>query len=594
MKSQIPRRLFAICFIFLIVLSGCLMNNNVSQKPASEKTKTASQQEEFENYLMKVFRETVTEDGINLHYTLKEPEKYQIKNQKSTLGMIKKEQIINEEKNMQKELNIIKKFEYKKLSKQQQHTYDVLSEYFINQKNLSKYSYYQEILSPVSGVQVQIPVTFGEYRLESGEDIESYLRLISQIREYFRSVISYEKERIKKGLFMSDESVDLIVGQIEEFTKRKENNILIESFQSRLDNIEELTENQKKKYKKSNRNIVIKQIIPAYEMLAEQLKIWKNNGKNKGGMAFFQSGKNYYRLLVKKKTGSSKSIPEMISLTEKNIEECILQTSDLCRKFPEIYEEYNNLNIKPYTGSNPENIINQLKKKTKKYYPKAPKVNCKIKYVHSSMEESASPAFYMIPAIDSYKENVIYINRSQVKEYVQLYSTLAHEGYPGHMYQNIYYASKKDDPVRYILDYPGYTEGWATYVEGWSYGTIEAGKNSIPLSRLNVAGMEFNLALCSRIDIGIHYEGWSRQETLKYLQTYGISKNAGNHIFAMIVCEPANYLSYYIGYKEFMELRSYYKKRAGKKYNLKTFHKIILDAGPCSFNILKKRIDENL
>ena len=122
---------------------------------------------------------------------------------------------------------------------------------------------------------------------------------------------------------------------------------------------------------------------------------------------------------------------------------------------------------------NPQNILNKLRQKMVKYYPKAPKVSCKIKYVHKTMEEYTSPAFYMVPAIDSYKENVIYVNQAQTAE---LYPTLAHEGYPGHLYQNVYYAAKGEDPIRYILDYPGYSEGYAAYVEGFSYSMMNDAK----------------------------------------------------------------------------------------------------------------------
>lgn len=591
MKRQIPVKIFAVCMIVLTAVSGCSGKSDIS---SSSEVSRSTEQKKFDRYLMDTFTENVSENGIQLHYTLENPEKYGIKDQKKTIGEICKKDIISGKIQAEKDLKEIKKFDYKKLSYGQQDTYDVLLEYLTMQKKLASYSYYQTILSPVSGVQAQLPITFCEYRLDTKDDVKSYFQLLSQTESYFESVISYEKERVKRGLFMSDDAVDAVIDQIHEFTNSKKNNSLIETFKERIRSVHGLSQTQRETYICKNGEIVIKQVLPAYEKLADQLKVLKGNGKNSLGLSYLKEGREYYKVLVQSKTGSSKSIQEMISMTEENIKECIQEISLICKKYPEIYEEYANLNIKPYTGSNPKKIIEKLKKKIKRYYPKAPKVNCNIKYVHKSMEKNASPAFYMIPAIDSYKDNVIYINQLQMKDFNQIYSTLAHEGYPGHLYQNVYYAERKESPIRYILDYPGYSEGWATYVEGWSYSTVESGKNSKMFARLNVLGMEFNLALCSRVDFGVHYEGWTKKETEEYLSKFGLDSLAADHIFSMIVREPANYLSYYIGYREFLELHDYYKKHAGKIYNLKTFHTIMLDAGPCSFDILKKRIDENL
>ena len=69
------------------------------------------------------------------------------------------------------------------------------------------------------------------------------------------------------------------------------------------------------------------------------------------------------------------------------------------------------------------------------------------------MEAHLSPAFYMIPALDDTEENVIYVNQAQMGNKLTLYTTLAHEGYPGHLYQTVYYASTKPDPLRSIFNF---------------------------------------------------------------------------------------------------------------------------------------------
>ena len=176
-----------------------------------------------------------------------------------------------------------------------------------------------------------------------------------------------------------------------------------------------------------------------------------------------------------------------------------------------------------------------------------------------------------------------------------MYPTLAHEGYPGHLYQNVYYAAKGEDPIRYILDYPGYSEGYAAYVEGFSYSMMNDAKGYGDIyQQMNMEMYEYNLALCSRVDFGVHYEGWKKKDVRAYLRSFGMEKSQADELFQMIIENPANYLSYYIGYQEFCELLKDYKNKAGKQYNLKAYHTEILDAGPCSFDILRKRIESNL
>jgi uncharacterized protein (DUF885 family) len=579
---------FVIYTVFIFFFSGCAQKHSEIKKKVSE----TPVQKKFEAYLMKKFRNDLQKDPMNLHYTLKDPEAYGVRQQRNFSKAINKEEIAEEKKQAEEEWMELQKFPYGKLSKEQKETYDVLKETLSMKKNLAAYPYHESMFGTLSGVQSNLPIVLSEYRLEEEKDIESYLELLQQTDDYLESAIRYEKERIRRGLFSDDGSLNEAMMQIRKFCEKPKENILITSFEERISKIGNPT--KRKRWMGRNQNIILKEVIPSYEKTAEELRHLKGNQKTPEGLAYYTKGRQYYKALVRYKTGSKKTIREMIELSEKDLRECVDETQKICLKYPEAYDEFLNLNIKPYTGNDPKRIMSTLKNKIKKYYPKPPKVNCKIRYVHTSMEQNSSPAFYMLPAMDAYEDNVIYINRSQMKHTNQLYATLAHEGYPGHLYQNVYYAAKKEAPIRYILEYPGYSEGWATYTEAWSYGTMKEGEREDALARLNVLGLKFNLALCSRVDFGVHYEGWNEKKTTEYLKGFGVRDSLGKKVFCMIVREPANYLSYYIGYKEFEQLNDYYKNQAGKKYNLKTYHKIILDAGPCSFDILKKRIDDNL
>ncbi len=582
-KVRIKLTMIGICLIFLGGYSLI--------KSRKDQTKNTSQ-EAFEQYVTTFFKENASANEITMHYLLENPEKYGLKQPKNLYPVMDQKSVLNEKIRISKEIEKLKKFKQKELTKKQQNTYMVLMDYLRRQKNISMYPYYERILGKTSGQQAQILLTLSEYRLKNEKDIKSYFRLLKGLDGYFDSLIEYSKEQVKRNLFLSDASLKEVLQQIQSVIKQKENNMLVATFNLRIAEVKGINAVQKKKYCRENKKLVGTKVIPAYEKLYSHLQALKGNGKNKNGLYYYKNGKEYYKVLAAEKTGSDKIMEEMIEISDQSIEKCLRKLVKLQKKYPNIINRYikSEKNIK--IVQNPQKILNKLLQKMVKYYPKAPKVSCKIKYVHKTMEEYTSPAFYMVPAMDSYKDNVIYVNQAQTTE---LYPTLAHEGYPGHLYQNVYYAEKKDDPVRYLLDYPGYSEGYATYVESFSYSMMNDAQGYGDIyQQMNMEMYEYNLALCSRVDFGVHYEGWKKKDVRAYLRSFGMEKSQADELFQLIIENPANYLSYYIGYQEFCELLKDYKNKAGKQYNLKAYHTEILDAGPCSFDILRKRIESNL
>ena len=578
-KIRVKLIVIGICLIFLAVLSF-----------VKEDHKDNSDQEKFQRYTISFFKENASANEITMHYLLENPEKYGLKKSKSLYGKMKKEDVLNEKNKISDEIKKLKKFRKKELTRKQQNTYEVLMDYLSRQEKLAMYPYYERVLGKSSGQQVQILLTLSEYRLKNEQNIKSYFKLLRGLNAYFDSLIEYSKEQVKRNLFISDESLEETLKQIKSVTTQKDN-MLAATFNLRISEVKGINAATKKQYCRENKKIVKMEVIPAYERLYSHLQALKGNGKNKNGLYYYKNGKDYYEALVAQKTGSAKTVEEMIEISDQTIEKCLRKLIKLQKKYPNIINRYRKSKKNIKIVQNSQKVLNKLRQKMVKYYPKAPKVSCKIKYVHKTMEEYTSPAFYMVPAVDSYKENVIYINKSQTAE---LYPTLAHEGYPGHLYQNVYYAAKGDDPVRYLLDYPGYSEGYATYVEGFSYSMMDAEGYGEIYQQMNMEMYEYNLALCSRVDFGVHYEGWKKKDVRAYLRSFGMEKSQADELFQMIIENPANYLSYYIGYQEFHELLTDYKNKAGKQYNLKAYHTEILDAGPCSFDILRRRIESNL
>jgi uncharacterized protein (DUF885 family) len=406
------------------------------------------------------------------------------------------------------------------------------------------------------------------------------------IHDYYSDIIQYEREKSAHGLFMSDAVAKRIIAQCKAFIADPENNFLITYFNDKISSYTNLTKKEKAAYKASNAEIVLTYVIPAYQMMIEALQELMGSGTNKGGLYYYPEGQQYYESLAKYKTGSGKSMEEMIDLLETAIGDGIVDITSLTLSDKKIIDKYLEFNSFPIT--NPEDIMKDLKKDIAKDFPKAQSVNCNIKYVPEALANYLSPAMYLVPPIDNYKNNNIYINGNDEKTLSMIYTTVAHEGYPGHLYQCVHFRSQNPAPIRSIMNFMGYDEGWATYVEMLSYRYAGIDKNLAEFLRANNIVI---LCMYARADIGIHYEGWSKKTTMKYVMNFIGDAAISELIYNTLLEEPAIYLPYAVGYLEIQELRKKAELALGEDFVAKDFHQFLLDIGPAQFGIIDNYMD---
>lgn len=546
----------------------------------------------FDDYTQELFQEDVVQNTINLHYTLANPENYGITDYEVTLGSVSLADVEEGYAELEDMKKNLEGFRRSGLTKDQQLTYDILLDYVQTELSVKDLPLYAEVLGPISGYQSQLPVILAEYTFRRERDIEDYLTLVSGIDEMAEELIEFEREKAQAGLFMSDYAADTIISQCEEFIANPEENYMIEIFDDKVAAFEGLTDQEKQAYSDKNRAIITTEVVDGYQTLIEGLKELKGSGTNELGLCYYEDGKRYYEYLVRSGTGTDTSVKQLMRKTEYFLEEFIYSLQTLVQKNPEAYDEFLDYE---FPVMEPEEILEDLREKSADYFPEPPQVNYTIKYVHPSMEEHSSPAFYLTTPVDDLQNNLIYINNRQASsaesDGAEFYAMLAHEGYPGHLYQNIYTGSSDLPLVRSLLSYSGYAEGWATYVEH-SYAFQLSGMSDT-LAQLFAGNSAATLALHAYIDMGIHYEGWNQEDVVDFLAGYGISdRNAAEEIFKLVVEEPANYLNYFIGYLEFLDLRRAAEKELGEDFDVKEFHGFLLETGPAPFYIIEDYMDE--
>lgn len=577
MKKYKKLYLLLSLIVLILALTGCGNSKSAAQT-----------QEEFDALTKEVFLDNVQSDSITLNYTLASPEKYGITNYKPTLGDFSLDAM---KENLAKCENYsarLKEINYKNLTDDQKLTYDVMKDYYKVDDNAEDLLLYYEILSPTVGLQAQLPILYAEYSFYDKDDIDTYLELLPCTYDYFNQIIEFEKLKSDAGLFMSDRSADDIIKQCESLISDTENNFLITVFNDKVEQYDGLTKDEIKAYQEKNKDAVLNYVIPAYQLLIDGLKSLKATGTNEGGLSNYEKGKEYYKSLVRSETGSNRSVEDLIKLLDKYMSKNIASMQVLLAKDASLLDQASNPS---YPMTDPEEILTYLQDAIKDRFPDMDKVNYTVKYVHKSLEDFISPAFYLTPAIDNYEENSIYINGSDKFDLSQIFTTLAHEGYPGHLFQNVYYAQQNPNPVRSTMNFGGYSEGWATYVEMISYHMAGIDDNLASLLEQNNAVI---LMMYARADIGINYEGWTRQDSDDYLKSMlGITdEDTLDQFYIAMVEEPANYLQYTIGYIEMMELRNKAEKALGDKFSEKAYHEFILKTGPSQFYVIDKYLDK--
>lgn len=545
-----------------------------------------SSDRQFRTFTRSLFQTEVSANTISLHYTLRSPSDYGIADIPATYGSLSSDPVAAKA-SVRNVLSSLQEFDPDTLSSENALTFKILDTYLKNASTGTDYLLYQEPLGPVSGIHTQLPVLLSEYSFYDTQDVETYLALLKETPSYFDSVIRFEQKKAASGLFMPDYQADSVLDTCQSFIDMGKENYLVSTFNERITSLDLLPENKKDSFQKENMKLVTEEIYPAYQNLITAIKSLKGKGMNEQGLSHFPYGKKYYEYLVRQTTGCNESISRLRLMTRAQILEDlsamqkVLFPADAALTQASVLEQ-----------TSPDSMLDDLRSKITDTFPKIPDVDFQIKYVPESMQDYLSPAFYMIPAIDNLTENVIYINNGQTASGLNLYTTLAHEGYPGHLYQTVYFSASEPDPIRSILDFGGYVEGWATYAEMMSYYLAPLPKTEASLLQKNSSVI---LGLYALADMGIHYDGWSVTDTVRFFSDYGINDpNAVQSVYKLIIGSPANYLKYYIGYLKFYELKKEMADALGNQFSQKEFHRAVLDVGPAPFEIVYDEVEKNL
>lgn len=558
-----------------------------------------------------LFREEMCSSTLSMHYSLAHPEDFGITDYEPILPCYDKTAADQATLSLKQTITKLKSISPDQLSTRDAYLYSLLNRYLSNRDCLNRFPYYEEPLSPSSGMQSQLPVLLAEYTFRNKRDVEDYLCLLEQTDAYFASLLSYEQQKAKAGLLMPASSLEKVKTQCDTIVTLPElaegTHFLQTTFSERLQPLVdegELTTEEADQYCSRNDRLLSTVLVPAYEALADGLFLLEDGEIPLEGLAAKPDGAAYYTYLLRAQTGSYRSPKQVEQLLTQAFQEEWKAIYEIISSQPDVAARYSRSTTSDLPLEDPRDILSDLQARMVSDFPSmphshAPKVT--VKQVSPNLQQYCAPAFYLTAPLDDTENNVIYINGKNAPNRLELYTTLAHEGYPGHLYQTVYcnrqFLDNQENPVREILWYGGYLEGWALYVEflSFDYATEllkEQGRYpdaySIQLEKHN---RSLQLCLYSLLDMMIHYENASVTRVSKVLEGAGISNpDAVNAIYTYIAEEPCNYPKYYLGYLEILQLQKKAKALWGDSYSDYDFHKFYLDCGPSDFTSLEERL----
>ena len=604
--------LLIITVVFSLVLGSCSIFDGVFDQELDPST--------FDQTTQEMFYMLLGDDELSINYLIANREDYGLEYYEPSLPTPSVKSVVNDLA-FNTVFGRIKYYDYEKLNDDQKMTYNLLVDLVdtVNAETAEMSYLSNNYLGSYLGYQAQLPLILAEYNFYNKTDVENYIKFIELIPETFKVYYEFEVEKAEKGYGMADFVIDNVTEQCETFIAGIDNNtsFMYKVVNDKINSCAFLNADEKLFFVNRNNEVIKTCMREGYEYVKNNLPSLKGKATNTQGLAHYKGsdgssiGKDYYQILFTDATGYDISCDDAIKYVDRKIDEYMATLNKLGSKISSnssLYNEYIEImtNEKFMVSSTPSGQLDLFKKYIKNDFP-ALSTNPEIvvKYIDESMQDNFSPAAYMVSPIDTYTTETIYLNPASIyltdesgnlttdldTEY--LYTTLAHEGLPGHLYQNVYFKSLDVNPIRKVLKSSGYVEGWATYAENYSYRFL-SGLYSKEIIDYLITEQQLIAAIYSRIDLGIHYNGWTIEEMHSFMSEY-FSVGGVEDVraaYEQLVEIPTNYQEYFFSYLKLCDMYDSVKKVKGSSFNAKEFHKYILDCGPVPLRFVEDVIND--
>jgi len=540
----------------------------------------AEENEDFDAFLMDEFVETMESDYLTLHYAIRNYESMGIEKPEANIGVVDDDydQAVED---LQETLDKLESFDYNSLSVTQQHDYDAVKFHLENMIALNKYPLFDFYFDPGEGIIDNLITNLTEFVFYEKSDFEDYLDIVESVPGYVEDALELTKKQAKEGYFLNEVALDSSLDAIDKFVEKTTENPLIVIFEENVDAFEGLSDAERKEYKQRNKELILNEYIPSYEHAGEVLESLRGSRAYGDAVCDLPDGKEYYAAFARYKSSTDASVEELVQICEDSIDITIGELYTVFRKYKNVDEE------EYMDEMEPEEILSFLQNHLDDY-PEGPEVTFKASYLDPSIANDSIVAYYMEPPLDDLKNNVIKINGDNVNDTNEMYTTLAHEGFPGHLYQITWYLNTNPNMVRTQLSLIGYTEGWAMYAEDQSWKLSSLSEGAAEINRIYT---NLNYVLDAYADLVVNGLGWSANDLEKKMVELGLNSGLGETFYEFVTENPGQILPYGVGLAQFLRLRALAEASLGDRFDVKEFNEVLLTYGDRPFDIVEEDVN---
>lgn len=536
--------------------------------------------ESFSDFEDELFQEMMSEDYTTLHFSLRDYQKYGIEKPDVNIGDASWDDYEDSVEDCDEYLKKLQSFDYDSLSETEQKDYRTIAFYLERNKELNSYPYFDWAFNSAEGVIDNLLTTFTEFVFYEKEDIDDYLATLASVPAYLDQCLENTKKQAAKGYFLTDAMLKATEDAIEKFVDKKDDNELIKIFDENIDAFNGLSAEEKEAYKKKNREIVLNAYIPSYEKVAEELQKLKGSRKADYNVSSLDGGSEYYAALARYKTSIDADVETILDICTQYIEKSVDELYDIMQNHSEVTEE-------TLDFDSAEDVLSYLEGHLDAF-PVLDKVYYNVQYLDPSVANDSIVAYYLSPPVDDMRDNVIKINGDNVSDVLDLYTTLAHEGFPGHLYQTNYYIQQQPSLLRTQLTMMGYQEGWGMFAEGQALHVSGLSEYASEYQKINI---ELNYVLSAAVDLGVNGLGWSTKDVSKYLDRLDLNSSIAKDLYDFATLQPGTILPYGVGVAMFELLENKAKNALGNDFDQKAFNEVLLNDGNRPFEVVEDDVN---
>lgn len=584
--KRISKLLSILLVVFL--LTGCGLEsrlesdseylNQLKNYEVREKNSTLDDNAEFDAYLDTIFDELVSDNYLYMHFNVADYKAMGIEKPEVGFGHLVYGLDEEEFNKTEKQLEDLLAFDYDSLSLRQQYDYDLLHYSLLETLAGLYYSKYDLIFSSASQFSDGIVTNLMEFAMYDEESEEDFLVVLKDVPNYINEAIEYSKQQSNDGLYHSDDMLDEEISYIDNLISS--NGKSIYEHYKEYDIYPEVKE------------IVENEVIPSFVTLKDYLKTLY--GKTKSDkLALCKIDEGYAEYTYMTSSSNNKDMEDIYT-------ELIELYFDWIYNFVSIYQDDENIldNYEEFLKNdevlnlNAEDLLEYLRNNSSKRYEYLENAN----YVVSSLDTlgNTTLGYYVSPPIDNLNQNVIRVNAkvdSDSYGQMSVFEVMAHEGFPGHLYQNIYFQQTNPHKFRATQTFVGYTEGYADLA---AYDALEM--LDIPEEYKGIARIDsitFNSHIIySIVDLGVNYFGWSVNTLAKKLDKMMLDGTQAQELYDVVVAMPGVFVRYGVGFVNHINLRKKAMDELGDKFDYVAYDKAIVENGPLPFAILEGVVED--